>query len=94
LSEKQHPATPDEVLEFWFEGNPNARREVWFKQSDAFDTACARFRPALQASREGLLDHWADTPPGALALILLLDQFPRNLNRGLPQAFAADPTAR
>jgi uncharacterized protein (DUF924 family) len=94
LSDKQHPVTPEDVLEFWFEGNPTARREVWFKRSDAFDTACARFRPALQASREGQLDHWAEAPLGALALILLLDQFPRNLNRGSPLAFAADVKAR
>ena len=94
MSEKQTPVTPEEVLEFWFEGNPFARREVWFKQNDAFDAACERCRPALQASREGQLDHWAETPLGALALILLLDQFPRNLNRGSPLAFAADAKAR
>lgn len=94
MSEQQQAVTPEEVLEFWFEGNPATRREVWFKQSDAFDTACARFRPALQASREGRLDHWAETPLGALALILLLDQFPRNLHRGSSLAFVADPKAR
>jgi uncharacterized protein (DUF924 family) len=94
LSERQPPVTQDDVLEFWFDGDPAARREVWFRQSDAFDAACARFRPALQASREGQLDHWAETPSGALALILLLDQFPRNLNRGSPLAFTADAKAR
>lgn len=86
--------TPDAVLDFWFVGDPRAWREVWFRNRDDFDTACGAFADALRAARQGALDHWADTPRGMLALIILLDQFSRNLHRGSPEAFAADPQAR
>jgi uncharacterized protein (DUF924 family) len=73
--------TADEVREFWFSA---ATQPHWFARSEAFD---ARLREALgplhaQAAR-GELDGWASTPRGALALILLLDQAPRNLHRVL-----------
>ena len=86
-----HPA---DVLDFWFAGDPAARRDHWFKRTDDFDVACLRFADAAHDARAGHLDPWADTAEGALALILLLDQFPRNLFRGSPEAFAADPRAR
>jgi uncharacterized protein (DUF924 family) len=86
--------TPDDVLDFWFAGDPRAWRDVWFRRQDDFDAACGAFAAALAAARQGALDHWADTPRGALALIILLDQFSRNLHRGSPEAFAADPQAR
>ncbi len=85
--------TPDEVLDFWFAGSPQVWREVWFRRQDDFDATCAAFADALRAARQGALDHWANTPRGALALIILLDQFSRNLHRGSPEAFAADPQA-
>lgn len=84
----------EDVLDFWFAGNPSERREVWFKKNAAFDSACAGFADALNAAKRGELDQWADTPRGALALVILLDQVSRNLHRGSPDAFAADARAR
>ena len=83
--------TPADVVTFWTEAGP-AR---WFAKDEAFDS---RFRRAFgdshfaAARRE--LDAWADTPEGALALLILLDQFPRNVFRGTGHAFATDPLAR
>lgn len=86
--------TPDEVLEFWFAGDPTTHREVWFEKDLAFDTACTPFADALRDAKLGAYDHWTATPRGALALIILLDQFSRNLHRNSAEAFAADPKAR
>jgi len=86
--------TPDAVLDFWFAGDPRAWRAVWFRRQDDFDAACGAFTTALRGARQGALDQWADTPRGTLALIILLDQFSRNLHRGSPEAFAADRQAR
>jgi len=85
---------PDDVLAFWFGDGPPARREAWFKKDPAFDSSCAAFADALAAAKRGALDHWADTPRGALAQVILLDQLSRNLHRGSPEAFAADAQAR
>ncbi|MFO1364568.1 MAG: DUF924 family protein [Burkholderiales bacterium] len=87
-----------EVLEFWF-GAPHAPdfgrpRPAWFKRSDAFDAAIRdRFLATHEAAAAGALDGWGARPLGALALVLTLDQFPRNLFRGDPRAFAADARA-
>ncbi len=86
--------TPEEVLRFWFAGDPNAERKVWFQREAEFDSACARFMDALRHAKSGDFDHWTDTPCGTLALIILLDQFSRNLHRDSPEAFAADAKAR
>jgi uncharacterized protein (DUF924 family) len=86
--------TPDDVLEFWFEGDPSAWRQLWFKSNATFDAACGRFADALRDAKQGAYDHWTGTPRGTLALIILLDQFSRNLHRGSPEAFAADAKAR
>jgi uncharacterized protein (DUF924 family) len=83
----------EDVLRFWFDADLGARREVWFEQDAAFDATCARFSDARDMAKLGGLDHWADTPRGALALIILLDQFSRNLHRGSAEAFAADRKA-
>jgi uncharacterized protein (DUF924 family) len=85
---------PDDVLDFWFAGDGTRFRAAWFRKDAAFDTECARFADALRSARGGGFDHWADTPRGILALIVLLDQFPRNLHRGSPDSFAADAQAR
>lgn len=81
--------TPEILLEFWFAEGPDTARPVWFRRDDAFDAAlrenCGALRPA---------PGWADTPHGALALCLALDQLPRNLNRGSSAAFARDAEAR
>ncbi|HJS83986.1 MAG TPA: DUF924 family protein [Acetobacteraceae bacterium] len=86
--------TPGDVLAFWFADGPARFREIWFRASPEFDAACAaRFADTLRQARSGALDHWADTPPGALALVILLDQLSRNIHRGTPDAYAADPHA-
>lgn len=87
--------TPDEVLAFWFEGDASLFREKWFKADPAFDATCRHtFGAALDAARAGAFDSWTATPRGTLALLVLLDQFSRNIHRGTPLAFAADPKAR
>ena len=86
--------TADEVLEFWFAGDGTRYRAAWFEKDTAFDAECARFADALSSARGCGLDHWADTARGMLALIVLLDQFSRNLHRCSPDAFAADAQAR
>jgi len=86
---------PRHVLDFWFADGPDAWREAWFKRDDAFDTAIRdRFGALVATARAGGLNDWAATPDGALALAILLDQFPRNLHRGSAEAFAADPLMR
>jgi uncharacterized protein (DUF924 family) len=68
---------------------------VWFEADPAFDAALRDGFGALAArAAKGELDVWAETPSGALALVLLLDQAPRNLNRRDPAAFACDAHAR
>jgi uncharacterized protein (DUF924 family) len=85
----------ERLLAFWFTEGPDSFREAWFRRDDAFDAACRDgFGALVVPAREGALDGWAGTPKGALALLLLLDQFPRNLFRGSAEAFASDPHAR
>lgn len=80
-----------EILAFWF---AEAGSESWFDTAPEFDALIRlRFGATSEAALTGDLDHWAATPDGALALCLVLDQFPRNIWRGTPRAFAADPKA-
>ncbi|MEL6750873.1 MAG: DUF924 family protein [Pseudomonadota bacterium] len=82
--------TPDDVLNFWVE----AGTEKWWTKDDAFDTAIRdAFAHTLRKAERGELDHWQETPNGTLALIILLDQFTRNLNRNSAKAFKNDPKA-
>jgi uncharacterized protein (DUF924 family) len=81
---------PDDVLEFWRSGAEN-----WFKKDAAFDDAIrARFLATYEAAASGALDGWADTPAGALALVIVLDQFPRNMFRGDRRTYASDVKAK
>lgn len=83
--------TPAGVLAFWRE----AGRERWYKPSDAFDSEVRRrFLPLWQTAAAGELASWEDSDEGALALVIVLDQFPRNMFRGTPQAFTSDALAR
>lgn len=83
-----------EILDFWFADGPDQFRQAWFVKDAAFDAEIARhFGTLVAPAREGRLDGWAETPEGALALLILLDQFPRNLFRGAPDAFASDAHA-
>jgi len=87
--------TPSEILAFWFADGPDTFREAWFKRDDSFDAAIRdRFGAVAAQGRAGALNDWAATAEGALALAILLDQFPRNLHRGSAEAFAADPMMR
>ena len=87
--------TPEDVLAFWFADGPDEMRAVWFERDPAFDAACReQFLETLHEARTGGLDHWAETPSGALALCIVLDQFSRNLFRENAEAFASDEKAR
>ncbi len=80
-----------DVLGFWTKAGPDR----WFNKDAAFDTAFHdSFRDLHFAAARRDLDHWADHPDGSLALIILLDQFPRNCFRGTAHMFATDPLAR
>jgi uncharacterized protein (DUF924 family) len=82
--------TPDDVIDTWLD----AGEERWFFKNPAFDGALSiRFKSALADARNGAFDHWAESPRGALGLVILLDQFSRNIHRGSPLAFAADRKA-
>ncbi len=80
-----------EILHFWFDETPPA---LWFQKNDDFDNQIRdRFSSAYKLATEGLCDSWRDTAEGCLALCIVLDQFPRNMFRGLPAAFATDAKA-
>lgn len=66
----------------------------WGKNSETDALLASSFGELAEAAAKGSLAHWADLPSGRLALILLLDQLPRNIHRGTPVAFARDPLAR
>jgi len=86
------PAVPSarDVVGFWSEAGP----ERWFAKNDAFDADfISRFAEAHQAAARGELDHWAADAQGALALLVLLDQFPRNTWRGNAHMLATDGKA-
>lgn len=90
--------TPNDVLRYWFgaPGEPDflQPRSSWFTKSEATDRAIAeRFGAVVEAALSGQLEPWAATPRGALALIVVLDQFTRNIFRGTPRAFAGDARA-
>jgi uncharacterized protein (DUF924 family) len=86
----------DEILEFWFgDGSDPEHERRWFAQDAAFDQACKTgFLADHERAAAGELESWKEAPSVALALILLLDQFPRNIFRGTARAFATDPKAR
>lgn len=83
------------VLDFWF-GKPKEAeygkpRKFWFTKSLETDRKItSRFKTTYQAAEAGELNHWRKSPLSCLALIIVLDQFPRNIYRGKPQAFATD----
>lgn len=88
---------PEDVLEFWLgaPGSPPlALAPQWFKKDEQLDaTIRTRFEPTLEAGAAGQLATWATTPRGRLALIILFDQFSRNMFRNTPRAFAQDSLA-
>lgn len=84
--------TAQDILDFWFSADS---RKHWFAADAALDGLIReRFATAAEAAAAGGLDDWAQTPSGWLALLLLLDQFPRNLHRGDARAWAQDVSAQ
>jgi uncharacterized protein (DUF924 family) len=80
-----------EVLKFWFE---DIEHSCWFRKDSEFDKQLEqRFGRCLIAARNDELDHWCGSAEGHLALIVVLDQFSRNIHRELPLAFEADEKA-
>jgi uncharacterized protein (DUF924 family) len=86
------PAEARAVLDFWFiESTP----DNWFRKNDDFDGEIHdRFGPVYRRACDGELGDWIESPEGCLALVIVLDQFPRNMFRDDPRAFATDPHAR
>jgi uncharacterized protein (DUF924 family) len=84
---------PREVLDFWF-GATHEPRKAWFQKNEAMDAEIARrFGIEVEQALDGALGDWAHSGDGRLALVLLLDQFTRNIFRATPRAFAGDARA-
>ncbi len=84
------PAAPEGVLSFWREAGPKR----WFAADPAFDAKVReRFLATREAAAAGQLSAWEETAEGALALVIVLDQFPRNMFRGGVRAFSTDVLA-
>ena len=82
--------TASEIISFWREAGP----DQWFAKDADFDRRFqAHCLPLHEAASRGELNSWQETPDGALALVLLLDQFPRNCFRDTPRMFATDAQA-
>ena len=93
--------TPETILEFWFGTAADqvaiaeGKSALWWSKNEATDRLIQqRFESFVVAAGQGELDDWLDSAAGYLALILLTDQFPRNIYRDTPQAFAFDERAR
>lgn len=83
--------SPSDILTFWRE----AGYDRWYGKDDAFDAEIRRrFLGTWEAARDGKLNAWAQSDDGALALVILLDQFPRNMFRNDPRTFSTDALAR
>ncbi len=90
----------DSILDFWFGDSDDdavvakRQQQLWWGKNTATDAAIRdRFEPEIIAAGAGELDHWRSSATGWLALIILCDQFPRNVYRDSPGAFALDPVA-
>src|SRR5215211_7445917 len=96
-------SSPEEVLSYWFPEEDifdsdqetfGRQNQWWFAGGPEVDREISeRFGEVLEQARRGELDHWADTPRGRLALIVVLDQFSRNLHRGSALSYAQDEKA-
>ena len=92
--------TPATVVDFWFgsaggdTATAEAQQKLWWSKNETVDAGIRnRFGALVEAAASGRHDDWALEPHGRLALILLFDQFPRNMYRDTPRAFACDPLA-
>ncbi|HYC47796.1 MAG TPA: DUF924 family protein [Burkholderiales bacterium] len=93
-------STPSDILEYWFIDSARdalkakERLDFWFRATPEHDREIAqRFSATLEAAADGSLSHWETEPHAALALVIVLDQFPRNIHRATPAAFAYDAEA-
>ena len=89
----------EKVLRFWFADEPGSKETMlqsrWFFPTPEFDRLCTtRFLASYEDAAYGRLEDWKNGPRSCLALVLLLDQFPRNMFRATARAFATDPKAR
>jgi len=96
----EQDVAPENILDFWFgeradDGEEVTRRfMIWFRPNPAYDLIIReRFTAILERAVTGEFNDWAQTARGSLALIIMLDQFPRNIFRGEPRAFATDERA-
>ena len=84
-------SSPSDIVSFW----RDAGYERWYGKDDAFDQELRdRFMGTWEAARDGKLSAWQDSDDGTLALLIMLDQFPRNMFRNDPRAFSTDALAR
>ena len=97
--EKPH-SSPEDVHRFWFDDAlydvpaAEARRELWFRCAPSFDEEVRlRFEPTIAAAARGELSSWQESPQSCVALIIVLDQFPRNVFRNTAAAFENDALA-
>lgn len=98
------PKEAQDILDFWFgaspspsdpDYDPSTRLAVWFGCNADFDALIRmKYEDMTLEAAAGKLDAWKDSPEGCLSLVLLLDQFPRNMWRGSPRMFQCDGTAQ
>lgn len=82
----------DEILVLWFSDEVKA---LWFKSTDDFDAQLTKsYETVWQQAADGLLDHWKETANGAVALVIILDQFPLNMFRGQAKSFSTEAKSR
>jgi uncharacterized protein (DUF924 family) len=101
MNKKVEVIKPDDILDYWFGTGTSdaaiakAQKKLWWSKDEAVDADIRnRFCNLVEAAASGAHDDWAAEPRGRLALILLFDQFPRNMYRDTSRAFAYDPLAR
>ena len=86
--------SPEEVLRFWF-GDEELSREEWWRKDEDFDREIRdRFGALYEEATSSALDTWRESAEGSLALVIVLDQFPRNMFRGDPKSYATDEKAQ
>jgi len=89
---RENTMTPDDVLAFWYD---DAWRKLWFNSTPELDRELTlRFLSTWEAAKEGRLQNWESDPKGALALTIVLDQFPLNMFRDQPDSFSTEAAAR
>ncbi|KAI9006785.1 hypothetical protein DFJ74DRAFT_689400 [Hyaloraphidium curvatum] len=87
-------ASPEDVLSFWYPTSPPTFRAEWYRVNPAMDEEITRrFLPTYEAAARGDLSSWESSPRSALALVITMDQFPRNMFRSTARAFATDKDA-